>query len=62
MAKKSARSKPMASSTPDGQNSKTSSTQLTSTSKKRNFSCDISPVTTHVNINGSDERKDSPKR
>lgn len=63
IAKKSARSKPMASSTPDGQNSKTSSTQLTSTNKKRNFSCDISPVTAYVNISGSDEQKDSsPKK
>jgi len=53
----------MASSTPDGQNSKASSAQLTSANEKRNFSCDISPVTAYANISGSDERKDgSPKR
>ncbi|XP_011865634.1 PREDICTED: uncharacterized protein LOC105560805 isoform X2 [Vollenhovia emeryi] len=57
---KSAKSKPIASSTPDGQKSK--SAPLTSANKKRNLSCDISPVTTHVNTSGSDERKDSPKR
>lgn len=60
MPKKSTKSKPIASSTPDGQNSK--SVPLTSANKKRNLSCDISPVTTHVNMSGSDERKDSPKR
>lgn len=59
MPKKSIKSKPIASSTPDSQNSKK---PLTSTNKKRNLSCDISPVATHVNMNGSDERKDSPKR
>ncbi|XP_072757693.1 uncharacterized protein [Anoplolepis gracilipes] len=62
VAKKSARSKPVASSTPDGQNNKASSAQLTSANKKRNLSCDISPVTAYVNMSGSDERKDSPKR
>lgn len=58
--KKPTKSKPMASSTPDSQNSKNA--QLTSANKKRNLSCDISPVTTHVNMSGSDEQKSSPKR
>ncbi|XP_011643221.1 GATA zinc finger domain-containing protein 14-like isoform X2 [Pogonomyrmex barbatus] len=61
MPKKSARSKPVASSTPDGQNAK-STPQLTTSNKKRNLSCDISPVTAYVNMNGSDERKNSPKK
>ncbi|XP_071555122.1 uncharacterized protein [Temnothorax nylanderi] len=60
MPKKSAKSKPIASSTPDGQNSKNA--PLTSVNKKRNLSCDISPVTTYVNMSGSDEQKGSPKR
>ncbi|KYN44659.1 hypothetical protein ALC56_00653 [Trachymyrmex septentrionalis] len=60
MPKKPSQSKPIASSTPDGQNSK--SAPLLSANKKRNLSCDISPVTTHVNMLNSDERKDSPKR
>ncbi|XP_018374920.1 PREDICTED: uncharacterized protein LOC108768813 isoform X2 [Trachymyrmex cornetzi] len=60
MPKKPSKSKPIASSTPDGQNSK--SAPLISANKKRNLSCDISPVTTHVNMLSSDERKDSPKR
>lgn len=58
--KKSVKSKPIASSTPDSQNSKNA--PLTFANKKRNLSCDISPVTTHVNTSGSDEQKDSPKR
>ncbi|XP_077266307.1 uncharacterized protein LOC143899700 [Temnothorax americanus] len=58
--KKSAKSKPIASSTPDGQ--KSENAPLTSVNKKRNLSCDISPVTTYVNVSGSDERKGSPKR
>ncbi|XP_071631125.1 uncharacterized protein [Temnothorax longispinosus] len=58
--KKSAKSKPIASSTPDGQKSKNA--PLTSVNKKRNLSCDISPVTTYVNMSGSDEQKGSPKR
>ncbi|XP_024879202.1 uncharacterized protein LOC112459375 [Temnothorax curvispinosus] len=58
--KKSAKSKPIASSTPDGQ--KTKNAPLTSVNKKRNLSCDISPVTTYVNMSGSDEQKGSPKR
>ncbi|CAL1682192.1 unnamed protein product [Lasius platythorax] len=62
IAKKSVRSKPVASSTPDSQNSKASSAQLTSANKKRNLSCDISPVTAYVNMSGSDERKESPKK
>lgn len=61
MVKKSVRSKPIASSTPDGQNSKASSTQLC-VNKKSNLSCDISPVTAYANMSGSDERKDSPKK
>ncbi|KYM81861.1 hypothetical protein ALC53_07653 [Atta colombica] len=60
MPKKPSKSKPIASSTPDGQNSK--SVSLISVNKKRNLSCDISPVTTHVNMLNSDERKNSPKR
>ncbi|KYM93823.1 hypothetical protein ALC62_15524 [Cyphomyrmex costatus] len=59
MPKKS-KSKPIASSTPDGQNSKI--VPLNNANKKRNLSFDISPVTTYVNMNGSNERKDSPKR
>lgn len=61
MAKKSARSQPVASSTPDDQNSKASKAKL-SANKKRNLSCDISPVTTYINTSGSGERKESPKR
>ncbi|EGI65574.1 hypothetical protein G5I_05964 [Acromyrmex echinatior] len=60
MPKKPSKSKPIASSTPDGQNSK--SVPLISANKKRNLSCDISPVTTHVNMLNSDEQKNSPKR
>ncbi|XP_070153122.1 putative leucine-rich repeat-containing protein DDB_G0290503 [Polyergus mexicanus] len=62
MAKKSARSQPIASSTPDDQNSKASKAKLTSANKKRNLSCDISPVTAYINTSGSGERKDSPKK
>jgi len=60
--KKPTKSKPVASSTPDGHNSKTLEVQRMSANKKRNISCDISPVTTHVNMSSSDERKDSPKK
>ncbi|XP_012233947.1 serine-rich adhesin for platelets-like [Linepithema humile] len=62
MPKKPTKSKPVASSTPDGHNSKTLGAQIMSTNKKRNISCEISPVTMHANTNSSDERKDSPKR
>ncbi|XP_011350072.2 uncharacterized protein LOC105286669 [Ooceraea biroi] len=62
MLRKPARSNPVASSTPNGQNGKASSAQVTSANKNRNFSCEISPVTTYANPTGNDERKDSPKR
>ncbi|XP_050453341.1 putative uncharacterized protein DDB_G0282133 [Cataglyphis hispanica] len=62
MAKKSARSQPVASSTPDDQNSKASKAKLMSANKKHNLSCDISPVTPYINTSGSGERKDSPKK
>ncbi|XP_053971223.1 homeobox-like protein HDP1 isoform X1 [Hylaeus volcanicus] len=57
-------SKPVASSTPDAQNSKTCKvqSQITNGLKKRNFSCDISPVTTRVNLNDSNGTNNSPKR
>ncbi|XP_012539729.1 uncharacterized protein LOC105838594 [Monomorium pharaonis] len=61
MPKKSAKSKPIASSTPDSQNNK-NAPLTASVNKKRNLSCDISPVTTYVNMSSSDERKDSPRR
>ncbi|XP_076162460.1 uncharacterized protein LOC143144197 isoform X3 [Ptiloglossa arizonensis] len=64
-AKKYSRSsKPMASSTPDAQNSKPCKiqSQITNCSKKRNFSCDISPVTTRVNVNSNNGINNSPKR
>ncbi|KAL0121646.1 hypothetical protein PUN28_006863 [Cardiocondyla obscurior] len=60
ITRKGTKSKPIASSTPDGQKNK--SLLSTSTTKKRNFSCDISPVTAYVNMNGSDERKDNSKK
>ncbi|XP_011685031.1 PREDICTED: uncharacterized protein LOC105448247 isoform X2 [Wasmannia auropunctata] len=59
MPKKPTKSKPIASSTPD-QNS--AGVPLASANKKRNFSCDISPVTTYANMSGSDERKESPPK
>lgn len=62
MTKKSARSQPVASSTPDDQNSKASKAKLMSANKKHNLSCDISPVTPYINTSGSGERKDSPKK
>lgn len=65
MSKKAMKSKPVASSTPDREISKAStSVQSTSSDKKRNFSCDISPVTMYENTsNVNDERgKVSPKR
>ncbi|PBC32132.1 hypothetical protein APICC_05499 [Apis cerana cerana] len=53
LAKKSRSAKPVASSTPDAQNSKIqkAQSQIINSPKKRNFSCDISPVTTRININ-----------
>ncbi|XP_031827554.1 uncharacterized protein LOC116424805 [Nomia melanderi] len=62
--KKSARSsKPVASSTPDACNSKTRKipSQISSNANKRNFGCDISPVTTRVDINNSNGVNCSPK-
>lgn len=63
MPKKPTKSKPVASSTPDGHNDKTLGAQIISANKKRNISCEISPVTMNVNMNSRiDERKGSPKR
>ncbi|KZC10287.1 hypothetical protein WN55_01403, partial [Dufourea novaeangliae] len=63
--KKSSRpSKPVASSTPDAENSKARKvqSQKSKSSKKRNFGCDISPVTTRVNDNNSNGVNNSSKR
>ncbi|XP_076642717.1 uncharacterized protein LOC143353352 isoform X2 [Halictus rubicundus] len=53
-----------ASSTPDAQNSKTRKipSQTSNNVNKRNFGCDISPVTTRVNANNSNGANYSPKR
>lgn len=61
--KKSRSSKPVASSTPDAENSKPRKvqSQLITSPKKRNFSCDISPVTIHIKVNNSGPPK-SPRR
>ena len=58
-------SKPVASSTPDAENSKARKAQsqiTTSYSKKRNVSCDISPVTTRANVSNNNGATNSPKR
>ncbi|XP_017756167.1 PREDICTED: protein PF14_0175-like [Eufriesea mexicana] len=62
--KQSRSSKPVASSTPDTQNSKMRKiqSQIISSPKKRNFSCDISPVTTRVNVNSNNRTNNSPRR
>ncbi|KAF3420218.1 hypothetical protein E2986_09863 [Frieseomelitta varia] len=62
--KKSGSSKPVASSTPDAPNSKTRKiqSQLINSPKKRNFFCDISPVTTRVNVDNNNTVDDSPRR
>ncbi|XP_076249450.1 uncharacterized protein LOC143188853 [Calliopsis andreniformis] len=64
VSKTSRSAKPVASSTPDIQTSKTRDTQAQTTNylKKRNFSCDISPVTTRVNVNNKNGINNSPKR
>ncbi|KAG7212055.1 hypothetical protein KM043_012411 [Ampulex compressa] len=62
---KSPKTKPVASSTPDAQNYKMQKAQEQSMQLvgKRNFSCDISPVITHVNISdNNDGAGQSPKR
>ncbi|XP_012134598.2 uncharacterized protein LOC100879028 isoform X1 [Megachile rotundata] len=60
--KKSSRStKPVASSTPDAQNFKSQKTQVQVT-KKRNFSCDISPVSIRANVDDNNKINSSPKR
>ncbi|XP_017792433.1 PREDICTED: uncharacterized protein LOC108574365 [Habropoda laboriosa] len=61
--KKARSSKPVASSTPDAQNSKTRKIQIQVTnSKKRNFSCDISPVITPLSVNNGNGTNNSPRR
>ena len=64
LKKSSGNSKPVASSTPDAENSKArkAQSQITSYSKKRNVSCDISPVTTRVNVSNNNAATNSPKR
>ncbi|XP_076753951.1 uncharacterized protein LOC143425209 [Xylocopa sonorina] len=64
LAKKSRSSKPVASSTPDAQSCKTRpvQSQVANSPKKRNFSCDISPVTTRVNISNNNGTSNSPRR
>ncbi|KOX69978.1 hypothetical protein WN51_04493 [Melipona quadrifasciata] len=62
--KKSESSKPVASSTPDAPNSKTRKvqSQIINSPKKRNFFCDISPVTARVNVDNNNTVNDSPRR
>ncbi|XP_033310566.1 uncharacterized protein PF11_0213-like [Bombus bifarius] len=62
--KKSRSSKPVASSTPDTEHSKTRKVQshIANSPKKRNFSCDISPVTTRVNVSNNSGLNNSPRR
>lgn len=62
--KKSRSSKPVASSTPDTEHSKTRKVQshVANSPKKRNFSCDISPVTTRVNVSNNNVLNNSPRR
>ncbi|XP_043260093.1 uncharacterized protein PF11_0213-like [Colletes gigas] len=62
--KSSQSSKPVASSTPDSLNFKTCKiqSQISNYSRKRNISCDISPVTTRRNVSNSNGVNNSPKR
>ncbi|CAL7951847.1 unnamed protein product [Xylocopa violacea] len=62
LVKKSRSSKPVASSTPDAHSCKarTVQSQIPNSPKKRNFSCDISPVTTRVSNNNG--ISNSPRR
>ncbi|CAK9798114.1 hypothetical protein ANTPLA_LOCUS1434 [Anthophora plagiata] len=62
--KKTRSSKPVASSTPDAQSSKTCKIRspVTNFSKKRNFSCDISPVTISLNVRNDNGTNKSPRR
>lgn len=64
LKKSSRNSKPVAASTPDAENSKArkAQSQITSYSKKRNVSCDISPVTTRANVSNNNGATNSPKR
>ncbi|XP_029041709.1 protein PFC0760c-like [Osmia bicornis bicornis] len=67
MKRSSRSSKPVASSTPDAHNSKSRKVQSPQVAKKRNFSCDISPVSIRTGvdnkINSSPKRKlSSPKK
>ncbi|XP_033331345.2 uncharacterized protein LOC117223252 [Megalopta genalis] len=56
--------KPVASSTPDAQNSKTRRlpSHTSNNTNKRNSTCDVSPVTTRLNVSNSDGVNSSPKR
>ncbi|XP_017882617.1 uncharacterized protein LOC108626459 isoform X3 [Ceratina calcarata] len=67
MAKKSRSTTPVASSTPDVQDAKKIQSKVATSPKKRNFSYEISPVTTRVSVNkamnnSSRSKLPSPKR